>query len=116
MLLNLVRLRVRRVTDLVQLIGLETKLAGRTLVRIIILMFVMIVLIIATWIAILVMIFTFLIAFHFSALTAAIIITLLNLILLIAVIIAILRIKENLFFPATRRQLSNTRSIVKKDT
>jgi hypothetical protein len=116
MITNIVVGHFRRVTDLVHLFSLETRLAGRTLIRIIILVVIMIMLIIVTWVCVILILFTLLVAVHFSALSAALMITLLNLILLSVVVISILRIRHNLFFPATRRQLSHKgRVAIKKD-
>lgn len=104
---NLLIAYINRLTDLIHLAGLEAKLAVKTLVNIIILIFIMIIFLISTWLCFLFLVFSYLISLHLSWVFSAFILTLLNIILFAVVCLFILKIKKNLFFPATRKQLKN---------
>jgi uncharacterized membrane protein YqjE len=113
---NLIHAYVKRITDLVQLAGLEARLAGKTLIQISILIYIVSVLLISTWFCMLLLLFIYLVSLQFTWVVAAFIITILNVALLFVTIFSILKIKRNLFFPATRRQLEITKAMLDKDT
>src|SRR5580700_2626450 len=104
-LINLISAYFKRLNDLFHLAELEARLAVKTLVNIIFLSFVLCMLIISAWLCALTMLFVYLVSLHFSLLSAACIITFVNIFLITAIVIVILKIKKNLFFPATRKHL-----------
>lgn len=93
------------VNELIHLASLESKLAVKSLVKIVALSFIVATLLTSTWLCILALLFVLIIAMHLSSSFALCIITLLNVLLLVMVSILIIRAKDKLFFPATRRQL-----------
>jgi uncharacterized membrane protein YqjE len=101
-------------SDLSQLAHLEAKLAKQSLVNLIILALVLGGLLTTTWLCLLGLLVTYLMSIQFSLLAALGIATLLNLILLAIVGLVMLKLKNNLFFPATRRQLNNTKKLLKE--
>ena len=95
----------RLVCELTELAKLESKLAGKSLLKIIALSFIIGTFITSTWACIMALIIYYL-HLHFSwplTLTIAILFNLSGLILIMTLII---KYKNNLFFPALRRQLS----------
>jgi hypothetical protein len=97
---------VKRVSDLLHLASLEAQLALRTLVVIAMAIFLLSSLITVFWISLQTLIFIGLLALHFSAIAAGLIVVGINLVVLTSVFIYIYSIKENLFFHATRNQLA----------
>ena len=111
---NLIESYIERLGQLSYLASLEARLAGRTLLHITGLLFIAGFLLASIWFSLLLIVFFYLISLYFSALTAAVTIACINILVFAAIVSYIFRIKKNLFFPATRRQISNT-EIVKKD-
>jgi hypothetical protein len=111
---TLIESYIRRLRNLTYLASLEAKLAGRTLIKIIILLIIFGFLLASIWFSLLLVIFIYLVSLHYSWLFASAIITFINIFLSSAVFFYILYIKQYLLFPATRKQISNT-TIVKKD-
>jgi hypothetical protein len=97
----------KRLTDLIHLAGLETRLAIKTLITISILLFIIIILLVSTWLCCLLIIFSYLISLHYSWVFSACLLTIFNIVLMAIVFCCILIIKKNLFFPALRRQIKN---------
>ena len=93
------------------LIGLEARLAGKSLVSIIVLAFLSALLLTSTWLCVLGMLFVYLTSLHWS--TQLILLTLLgfNLILLIIVCRMMTKYKKRLLFPKTRHLLDEVRGI-----
>jgi hypothetical protein len=104
-IINLISAYFKRLNDLIHLAGLEARLAVSTFVTIIVLFFILFVLSISTWLCILYGLFIFLVALHFTWLFSAAMLILLNLALIVATVSAILKMKNNLFFPATRKYI-----------
>jgi predicted membrane protein len=112
---NLTQTFFKLVTDLKNLAAAEAQLAISSLATMVFLYVLGALLSLTTWLSILGMIIASLIAFHFSLLFAFFFVTLLNVIAVGLIALYILRMKENLKFKATRRQLlSFTKS--NKDT
>ena len=107
-LTSLIRLQIKRFADLTQLASLEAKLAGKSFIRILVLIYIMGFFLLSTWLGLLVILFVWLISLQVSWLMAAFVVTLLNFTTLIIILFTILKMKQNLFFPATRRQIANT--------
>lgn len=103
---DLVLFYIKRVSDLVHLAALEAQLALRTLVVIAILIFITTSLLTVCWASLLTFIFFYLVSIQFSNLLASGIIFFINVIVLATIVFAIYKIKDNLFFPATTKQLS----------
>lgn len=99
------------VTKIITLIGLEARLAGRSLMSIIILSIIFALLITTTWSCLLIILFLYLIALTWTPLQALIIILSLNLILLIFVASSIAKFKKKLLFPETRRRVKHARRV-----
>lgn len=103
---NLAQLYLNKISNLAQLASLEAQLARKTLATLVFLTLILAFLFISTWMSLLLLLFIYLISLHYSLLFASFIIVLLNLLLFIIISLYMSRIKKNLFFPATRRQLS----------
>ena len=101
---NLVLLYIKRVSDLVNLAAIEAQLALKTLVILAILIFIVGSLLTACWITILTFIFFYLVSLNLSYLISSAIIVGINITVLAIVLFIIYKIKDNLFFPATRHQ------------
>ncbi len=93
------------VIDLKNLAAAEAKLAMQSLVNLIILAVVGLLLAITTWICILAMVVASLVSIHVSWLSSFFVVALLNVLALCIVGLYIVRMKNNLTFQATRRQL-----------
>lgn len=109
---NLALYYLKRLDNVARLASLEARLARKTIAALTLLIIVMGFLLISTWASLLLLLFVFILSLHYSMLVASLVIVVLNLILLLALYLYMGKIKKNLFFPATRRQLSN---IVSKD-
>lgn len=96
---------INRLVNIFQLAGLEARLAIKTLINIIVLLFIMLFLAICTWFFFMLTIFYYLISIHFSAIFAAGILTILNFIFILLIGFLILKMKRNLFFPLTRKHI-----------
>jgi hypothetical protein len=105
---NLIQAYLKRLSDLAHLANLEAKLALKTLVNLTILLFVGILLLLASWCSLLTLLFIYLVSLNLSWLVSAAIVCAVNITLLISVICYMFAIKKYLFFPATRRQISET--------
>lgn len=112
---NLVGAYVKRLTDLTQLASLEAKLAVKSLIKIIILVYFLGFVFISTWLCLLLVLFLYLVSLQFSWISAAFIITSLNCIIFFIIIFSIFKLKKNIFFPATRRQIGHVRGIINKN-
>lgn len=106
-IINIISAYIDRVIDIIHLAELEIRLALRTLIGILILSLVLLILLSSTWLCFLFLTFIYLISQHFSWLLSAFIITMLNVVLITLIVFSILRMKKNLSFPATRRQLKS---------
>lgn len=104
---NLLLSHAKRLVDLFYLANLEARLAGKTLVSLIVMAVLLLFLLSSTWLSLLFLIFFIFLYFNFSQLFAATIIFLLNLLMIGAIYIYVRIIRKNLTFPATRRQLAN---------
>lgn len=111
---NIIETCFRLVSDLAQLAKLEAQLAGRSLVKILALSFVIGTFITSTWLCILALIVYYL-RLEFSWPITLSLVIVLNLFSLGLIVAAIVTIKKNLFFPATRRQLSVSADNLKKE-
>jgi hypothetical protein len=98
------------VTNIKNLISLEARLALRSLVIVIIAAVCVAGLLVSTWLCFLFMIFLYLQSLHVIIYISLLILMLLNIILMILIATVIAKHKENLLFPATRRQVRQTTS------
>lgn len=92
------------VKNLMQLASLETQLALKSVLRILMLSVVFAMLVVTTWIGLLAALFVFLLSLHLSWLLTFLIVGLLNISMLVGVGLLILRVKKDMSFTATRRQ------------
>jgi hypothetical protein len=102
---NLFQTSFKLVSDTVSLANAEAHLAGRSLKDIAILSFFLAALLSTTWFCVIALIVCYLVMLHFSWLAALSIVTLFNLVLMVVIGVVMLKLKHNLTFPATRRQL-----------
>lgn len=93
------------IRDVMLLAKAEAALAKRSLVVLLLLSFLAAALLMTLWIGIQALFFLGLLHFHYSQLIALCIVTAVNFLLFMLVVVRILKVKEYLFFPATRRQL-----------
>jgi uncharacterized membrane protein YqjE len=102
------------VSDVFHLASAEAALAKQSLANIVLLSFVFGALFTSTWLCVLGLIVTSLMAlFQLSLLASIAIVTLLNFIMIAIAAVIFIKLKGNLFFRATRRQLSSTKQILK---
>lgn len=104
---NLIKAHIARISDIATLASLEATLARKTLLTIIILGGITIILFISCWLSLLAWFFLYLLSFHLTPMLSAFILFLSHLFILGLVLIYIIKIKKRLFFPATRRQITN---------
>lgn len=104
-LIDLIQAYIRRFVDIVELASLEAKLAVKTLLNLTILFFILCILIISSWLSVLLLAFFYLISLNFSPLSASSIIVLANVCLIMICCFTMWKMKHNLFFPSTRKQL-----------
>ena len=108
---NLASTFFKLVSDMTRLAKMEAELAGKSLVNIIILTFLLGSLLTSTWLCISALIAFALVSLQLGWLVSLAIVTLLNILLMVAIVVVIVSKKKNLSFPATRRQLQRTKSI-----
>jgi hypothetical protein len=87
------------------LIGWEARRAGKSIAILLLLSIVAGSIITTIWLCLLAMLFLYLISLHWSEIQALLCIALLNAVLLIIIGIIMSKVKNNLSFPAVRRQL-----------
>jgi|GEM_PF-4922356 len=109
---NLSQTFFKLVGDVTRLACTEAQLAASSLVHISLLYLLIGFLSVTTWSCILGIIIASLVSIHFSWVASFSIVTLLNILLLIIAFLAITRMKKNLTFEATRKQL---RSLTKSN-
>jgi len=110
--IELIQAYLAHLSDMAHLFNLEAKLAVKSLVIIIALAFVMSLLLLSSWLSAMTLLFVVLLDFDFSKLTAATVVTLVNLIVLATLYACTLRLRKNLLFAATRRQIAKTLHIL----
>lgn len=98
---------LKRWTDFTHLAQLEAKLAFHTVLQLTILVYILGFILTATWISLLLLLFLYLVSLHYSLIFCAAVILIMNLCLLLGMILYILKIKQRLYFNATRRQLTH---------
>lgn len=101
------------VGKIINLIGLEARLAGKSLISIIILSVMLALLFTTTWICIMMMIFFYCISLSWSTIESLFIIMMLNIILIVIVSFGVGRFKKKLLFPETRRRIRHARQAYK---
>lgn len=89
------------------LFSLEAKIAGRSLVIILMLGFLLGLLLTAFWLCLLTIFTVYLVSIHWSLLSALGLVAALNAIFILIVFVLILQHKNNLTFPEIRRQFHN---------
>ena len=94
----------------IMLIGLEARLAGRSIITIIIFTFVFGISLTSTWLCILAMLYNYFLSLHWSWQLAGSLIILLNLLLMIVSAIILSKSKNNLTFPVTRKHFLHSHS------
>ncbi|MDR3492586.1 MAG: phage holin family protein [Gammaproteobacteria bacterium] len=104
---NLSQTFFRLVSDITQLARAEAHLAVSSLVHLVLLYLLAGLLLLTTWICLLGAVIASLVAIHLSWLTSFLFVTLLNILLLITLFLYIKKMKKNLTFQATRKQLLN---------
>lgn len=92
------------INNVITLLGIETRLAGKSLATIVVLSLLMMSVLTITWFCLLVLLFLYFTSLHLSMMVSISLILLLNIIVLIVLAIAISRQKKNLMFAATREQ------------
>ncbi len=103
---DLIETQISKTIDVFRLAQLEAKLAVQTLVNMTFIIFIIILLIISSWILLNACVFLLLITFLTSSpLISSSILFACNFILLLVFVFYLYKIRENLFFPATRKQI-----------
>ncbi len=92
--------------DLGHLLRLESKLAVKSLIHVVMLACIALLLLLVTWLSLLMLLFFYLSALSISPLSIALIITVINLICLLISVYVIYKKKDNLNFKHTRKQLA----------
>jgi hypothetical protein len=100
-------------SDIGSLAKAEAQLAKQSMITILFLSVILFTLLMTTWICLLGLIVAYLIYLKLSLLLSIFIVTALTALLAMMVGLIILRLKDNLSFRATRRQISNTKSLLK---
>lgn len=93
------------ITKISTLIGFEARLAGRSIVVLLILSLVVGSLLTTIWLCVLAILSFYLISWHWSWVQSFVFIAMLNILLLILIGFIMSRVKENLTFPILRKQL-----------
>ncbi len=102
---NLVKTYFKLIRDITHLASLEVQLAKQSLIKLIMLSFVIGSLLTSTWLCVLGLLFFLLITNHVSWLVSLCLLIFFNVLIIIGISLLMLQIKTHLFFPATRKQL-----------
>ncbi len=109
--LSISRIVLKLITFVPGILGLaytvaaEAKLAGKSLFLFFVISFIVALLLMSSWLCLLALLFTYLISAQFSVMASLALVLLLNLILLTSVGLYTAKIKKDLLFPSTRRQV-----------
>src|SRR5579862_6063719 len=103
---NFLDLFFKLISDVSRLVHLEAQLASRSLLKIFVLAFILAILLTSTWLCFLGLLLYFLLSLQLGWLVSLSLIILFNFFIIFLVCIFIFKAKNNLFFPATRRQLA----------
>lgn len=95
----------------VALIGFEARLAGRSVVIISVLSLFVVILLSSTWLGMLAMLFFYLTSLQWSLQQSMLLIIAANILMLVIVWLVIVKVKKNLSFPETRRQLRGVKRL-----
>jgi Putative Actinobacterial Holin-X, holin superfamily III len=107
-LIHLLQAYLKRLGDIIQLASLEARLAIKTLFSLAALFFILFILLSSSWLCVLFLLCVFIQSLGYSLVFSAVLITSLNIILLALCSLIMWRLKQNLFFPATRKEIYNT--------
>ncbi len=110
--IELIQAYLAHMSDMAHLFNLEAKLAMKSLVIIIVLAFVMSLLLLSSWLSAMTLLFVALLDFNFSKLAAAAVVALVNIVVLASLFAYTRRLRKNLLFAATRRQIAKTLHIL----
>ncbi|EKD72617.1 MAG: hypothetical protein ACD_45C00623G0003 [uncultured bacterium] len=99
-------------SNVIALVNLETRIAGKTIVAILTLAVIYATLLTATWLSLLAILVVYLVSLQWSLLVSLLIALALNIVCLLVIGLILLRMKKNLFFPATVSECRNLREIV----
>jgi hypothetical protein len=100
--------------DITILASAEARLARASAANLIIMVFVLGALLTCTWLTLLGLLIAYLLSIKISLVFALASAVVINLFLLMIVLLIMLKLKSNLFFPATRKQISRTKKIIKE--
>lgn len=98
------------ISDVFKIFNLESLLAKKSLIKIIILALFAGVILFSTWLSLLGLLLIYLIQLHYGWIISMSAIALLNILILLIIVFIIMRLKNNLSFSATRRQISKFRN------
>ena len=93
------------VKNIISLAGLEARLAGRSIILIIVLSLLSVCVLTSTWLCMLGFVFLYLYSLKMSLLFCMFVIFMMNILLLLIISMLLCKYKNNLSFPATRRQI-----------
>jgi uncharacterized membrane protein YqjE len=111
---NMFQIVHKIVSDIFHLASAEAALAKQSLANIVLLSFVFGALFTSTWLCLIGLIVTFLMSFlQFSLFTSLAIVLILNIALIAVAAVVFIKLKGNLFFRATRNQISGTKKLFK---
>jgi uncharacterized membrane protein YqjE len=116
LLIHLLEAHIKRVSDLLRLVNLEAKLAGKSLLSLIFIAVLMLLLLGSTWLSILGLLFFSLLAAQLSPVISSAIVLGVNILALLLSTWYVQRLIKRMSFPATRRQLAAMHLIEKEVT
>ena len=100
------------ISEVLEILSLEARLAGKSLLMIFILLVVAGLVVITTWLLFMAALVFLLIHISFNLLTSVLVVIGFNIILLVSIFLLIKKLHRNIYFSATRRQLKNPLNIV----
>lgn len=104
-IIKLIQAHLKRLSDILHLASLEAKLAVKTSFSLAALFFIVCILLTSSWLSLLFLLCSFILSLGYSLLFSALVIASLNILLLIISCLIIWKLKQNLFFPATRKEI-----------
>jgi uncharacterized membrane protein YqjE len=110
---NIFRSFFKIFSDLGSLAKTEARLAKQSMISIFFLAIALVTILTTTWLCLLALIVAYLISLKFSLLFSLLVVTVLNILIVVLICLVMLRLKNDLFFKATRKQLDSTKDLLK---
>jgi uncharacterized membrane protein YqjE len=110
---NIFRSFFKIFSDIGSLAKTEARLAKQSMISIFFLAIVLVTILTTTWVCLLALIVAYLIYLKLSLLFSLLVVTVLNILIVALICSVMLRLKNDLFFRATRKQLDSTKDLIK---